>query len=197
MRYFTKVEDAHWKSDKYTRYLNANPFYTNMFNEHQKTKADTITYNKESLTRALLKRLKSAQNPSNPKRAKDYFLAANCYFNMTHQGNSWIMKRYFWTANITPTKLESDPDYFNCDLAKRYYLKAAAVSKNKKFAALSLRMAARCESYNLAGKVSWKERFDANKYYKQIKTQYPDYYDNLVTKCGSFDRYFESYFEGG
>ena len=87
---FTKVEDSLWTSKHYPykTYLNANPFYTNMYNEHKPTKADTIKYNKESITRTLITYLEKANNPKNKKRDYYYFLVANCYLNMSHHGNS-------------------------------------------------------------------------------------------------------------
>lgn len=204
---FSEVGDSLWTSDNYyyKDYLDANPFYTNIYNEHQGTKADTITFNKESITSTLINYLNKANDIKNTDRDYYYFLAANCYFNMTQYGNSWMMKRYFWTVNATKTKLADDDEYFNCILAKKYYLKAKSVSKSEKFSALCLRMAGKCEKYrlknkfydedkynDLSGEEFSKKVFDSNNYYSQIQKQYPDYYDDLISNCESFDSYFNS-----
>ena len=194
---FKNVNDTLWTSDSYSyrKYLNANPFYTNLFNEHQKTVADTVHFNKAELTSRLIDYLNKANDVTTKNRDFYYFLSANCYFNMTEYGNSWLMKRYYWSSNLHLTQLEDDDDYFNCTLAKSYYLKAKDASRSKKFAALCLRMAGRCESY----KISLGRRYDYSKterpeniYYKNLKNEFTSYYDDLMGNCESFDRYFKS-----
>lgn len=194
---FESVNDTLWSSGfyPYKKYLDANPFYTNFFNEHSKTAADTIQFNKATLTAKLIQYLEEAENSSKNNRDYFYFRAANCYFNMTQYGNSWLMKRYFWTSYIHETKLEDDEDYFNCTLARQYYLKAKEVSKSKAFSALCLRMAGRCEKYRLLYK---EERYRSdrplseNKYYRNLKETYPGFYDELMGNCQSFEKYFNS-----
>lgn len=193
---FKKVNDTLWNSRYfyYSTYLNANPFYTNMYNEHRKTIADTVKYNKTQITAKLIDYLGKAENKNNQNRDYYCFLAANCYLNMTQYGNSWIMKRYYWTSSLHKTKLEDDEDYFSCKRAKQYYLKANEVSKNKKFAALCLRMAARCEEYNLTNNVLDKGSVNAlkeNIYFKELKKNYPDYSTDLISNCESFESYFK------
>jgi hypothetical protein len=205
---FKSVNDTLWKSDfyPYKTYLNANPFYTNMYNEHTATQADKIRYNKESLVHQLIEYLGKAENPKTEHRDYYYFLVANCQLNMTQYGNSWLMKRYFWSNAQSLTGLEDDGNFFYCDEAKKYYLKAKSVSKSTKFQALCLRMAGRCEKYKITYKLGQDDNyaydpdedvdakiFAANKYYKQIRSEYPDDYEQLIGNCYSFDAYFETY----
>lgn len=201
---FEKVNDTLWTSkyEPYATYLNANPFYTNMYNEHRKTDADTIRFDKESITRTLIAYLQMAEDSRNKDRDYYYFLVANCYFNMTNYGNSWMMRRYWTESSKAGSGLPDGREFFNCDFAKEYYLKALTVSKKKEFAALCLRMAGRCEKYHLVYSTSdpkefylprddnSKKHFDANIYYSRIKRQYPEYYDDLISNCYSFDDYF-------
>jgi hypothetical protein len=202
---FEKVNDTLWSSTTYyyKDYLDANPFYTNLYNEHTHTKADTINFNKESIVRTLLGYLKKANDVKNQDRDYYYFLIANCYLNMTEYGNSWMMRRYSWSSSVWESKMEDDKEYFSGDFAKQYYLKAKAASKNKKFAALCLRMAARCEEYSLLYKYQLsgddltyealvKKIFKGNNCYSQIKKQYPEYYNDLVSNCECFESYFNS-----
>jgi hypothetical protein len=192
LKSFGKVADTLWNSERfpYKTYLNANPFYTNFFSEHAKTHADTVSYNKVELTRKLINYLNKAETQAKD-RDYHYFLVANSYFNMTQYGNSWMMKRYYWTVSMNKTKLEDDYDYFNCSLAKMYYLKAKEASKSKKFAALCLRMAGRCETYKIRFNTGeWD--IPLNYYYKKLKREYPAYYDDLMSNCESFESYYNS-----
>jgi len=200
---FKKVDPSLWKSDKYETYLDANPFYADFYNEHNKTPGDTITYNKLTITSTLIDYLEKAENPSTPDRAYYYFLAANCYYNMTQYGNSWMMKRYYWTNYLKPSRLKDDADYFQCKRAVSYYLKAKDVSKTKKFEALCIRMAAKCEVFGIKYELGLKDHdLDAdgyhdrvylqNQYYQELERDFPDDNEQLVNNCHSFETYFEA-----
>ncbi|MEI6815831.1 MAG: hypothetical protein WCL14_04410 [Bacteroidota bacterium] len=205
LNYFQKVKDDFWhsKDQPYLVYLAANPFYTNMYNEHSITKADTVHYTKTTIVQTLKNYLKKAEDPMNKDRSYYFFLVANCYLNMTQYGNSWMMKRYYWSSSEYKSNLEDDDEYFQCDLAKVNYLKANATSKNRKFAALCLRMAGRCEKYRLISTDTverWNYKgddfetkiFNNNLFYNQLKTDYSEYYHDLISNCESFDNYFNS-----
>jgi len=200
---YEKVDDTLWVSSHYyyKNYLDANPFYTNAYNEHQHTKADTVAYNKESIVRTLMAYLAKAENPNIKDRDYYYFLVANCYLNMTQYGNSWMMKRYHWTAIFRNTQLEDDREHYSCDYAKQYYLKAMETSKSPEFAALCLRMAGRCEGYALSYKYEFRQRYESgiqdrifkeNRQYATLKKKYSQHYEELMGNCESFDRYFEA-----
>ncbi|MDB5258677.1 MAG: hypothetical protein JWM14_3372 [Chitinophagaceae bacterium] len=198
---FKQLPDSVWKNERYA-YLDANPFYTNVYNQHQKTEADTIAYNKYTLTKTLMQYIHKANDPKTKDRDYYYFLVANCYLNMTYYGNSWYMKRYSWTAHLWVHDEYMDEDFGQCLRAKAYYLKAKQHSKTDQFAALCLRMAGRCEKYRLMSlfkrKADYdyfkdtddKKLFDDNKYYAQLKTEYPIYYDDLISNCEAFGTYF-------
>jgi len=188
---FKQVDDSVWNSPgyHYTTYLDANPFYTNFYTEHQKTKADTTTFTKTGITSTLIDYLQKGSEKNNPRRDYYYYLAANCYFNMTHHGNSWMMKRYYWSSSERESNLPDDKEYYQANLAKEYYLKAGTFAKTPQFAALCLRMAGRCEFYRQADLNNYQSSTE-NKYYKEIKTKYPDDYESLISNCYSFDTYF-------
>ena len=198
---FSKVVDTLWTSQEYPfiTYLDANPFYTNMYNEHNTIAEDSISYNKLEITEKLLEYLHRAANTNNTNREYDYFVAANCYLNMTQYGNSWMMRRYYWTNYPRKTTgLEDDDEYYKANLAKQYYLKAKEVSKNEMFAALCLRMAGRCEKYALLLEEDADpfKAFKQNKYYTKLKQEYPQHYEELVSNCQSFNKYFAKWQAG-
>jgi hypothetical protein len=195
---FKKVNDTLWKSSLYDyKPLNANPFYTNFYNEHELVAADSIHFTKTSITQTLINYLNKANDVNNKDRDYYYFLVANCYLNMTEYGNSWMMRRYAWTSAIYASHLEDDDEYYNCTLAKTYYFKAKQFTTNEKFAALCLRMVGRCEKYKLLSTAGLKNQyiedttlFRSNKYYAQLKKDYPQDYDELISNCESFNKYF-------
>ena len=193
---FVKVADTLWTSTYYPyhAYLDANPFSANMFSGHHRTDGDTIQYTKVGIARTLIDYLGKAENVNEKRRDYYYFLVANCYLNMTQYGNSWMMKRYYWTVNFHDSEFEDNDDYYNCTLAKKYYLKAKEVSRNDRFAALCLRMAGRCENHRIFHQKNGDESNPlsvGNTYYNDLKKQYPTYSTDLISNCESFNRYFK------
>lgn len=198
LKAFKNVSDSAWNADQnpYKIYLAANPFYTNLFNEHTPVYADTIHYTKTTITATLIDYHKKALDVKRADRDYYNFLIANCYLNMTQYGNSWMMRRNYWSSSESEGGFIDDEEYFNCNLAKKYYQEARKLTKSKKFAALCLRMAGRCEKYRLRHgseslyNIDDQAIFEQNKYYRELKAKYPEYYDDLISNCESFESYF-------
>ena len=197
---FNKVNDTLWKSDNFPfkTYLNSNPFYTNFYLEQGKTPVDSITFTKESITRKLIKLKFDFLSFSGNKKAYVAFHIANCYFNMTQYGNSWMMRRYAWSQNFLESPLVDNFEFFECRMAKKYYLEAFNSATNKQFRALSLRMAGRCENYKLLFDNRRNDNDDyerkpmVNSYYNKLRNQFPEHYDELMSNCESFTSYYRS-----
>lgn len=202
---FEKCDPEMWTSPnyQYATYLDANPFYTNMYNEHGTVEQDSVRYTKPELISTLISYLEKAENPKAKNRDYYYFLVANCYLNMSYYGNSWMMRRYFASSVENFTGLEDDEEYYKCLQAEHYYLKAREVSKSTQFQALCLRMAGRCEKYRILREFEYgetyyseeemaAEAFSRNKYWEMIRTQYPNDYNELIYNCYSFETYFNS-----
>ncbi|MFV0605539.1 MAG: hypothetical protein ACK5NK_06810 [Niabella sp.] len=192
---FTNINDTLWSSTyyPYATYLNVNTFYTNMYNEHKTLPQDSTKYNKREIVEKLQYHIKEAENTASPQRAYHYFLVANAYLNMSQYGNSWMMRRYYWTSNAPrKTGLEDDAEYYGCLQAEQYYLQAGAVAKDKAFAALCLRMAGRCLKYRLLQQHKGNDAavFSKNTHFKQLKEKHPAYYNELISNCMSFEKYF-------
>ncbi|MBI1183347.1 hypothetical protein GC194_03690 [bacterium] len=204
---YNKVNDSLWQSDNfpYKKYLDSNPFFTTLVSEHEHTTADTVTYNKAEIVKKLLEYIAMGNNPHHKNRAYYYYLAGNCYFNMTQYGNSWLMKRYFWTRNENRTKLPDDDDYFKALKAKEFYLKAYDASTSEKFKVLCTLMAGKCEKYRLAAENNSRQyRYYSlfgedeessglmeNIYYESVYKNYPDYYKELVSYCVAVENYYD------
>jgi hypothetical protein len=197
---FEMVNDTLWKSEHYPfkTYLNSNPFYTNFYLEHSKTPMDTVVFTKESITRKLINLKSDFQTSSGNKKAYSAFHIANCYFNMTQYGNSWMMRRYAWSQNFLESPLVDNFEFFECQLAKKYYLEAYNSASSKQFKALSLRMAGRCEKYKLQfdnrnNDIEYgNNKQFVNSYYIKLRNQFPEHYDELMSNCESFKTYYNS-----
>lgn len=202
-----KVSTSYWTSEEnsYDQYLAANPFYANFYSEHKKSVGDTVSYTKYGVVKELKRLIELAETQSGNAQAKTNFSIANCYFNMTTHGNSWMMRRSWWSANTYNTVYIDNDEFNKCLKAKEYYLKASEVATKDEFKAVCLRMAGRCESYKLYFEeeynydIDYKKlggyreyMFSKNKYYKQLKEDYPEWRDELVTNCHSFNRFYHS-----
>ena len=210
LEYFEQVNDTLWKSNEYPykTFLDANPFYTNFYQEHQRSKADSIHFTKTTMVREFL-RLRSCYDRSKGDlKAKYAFYMGNFCFNLTQYGNSWLMRRYAWSNYFIATNFPDQFEYYQCNLAKSYYMKAYKNAKKKEFKALCLRMAGRCEKYRINAnsqynpdseygykEIAYEGNYDdwifaQNRYYQKLKKEFPDQYDDLLSNCYSFKRYY-------
>lgn len=188
-----KIPEEYWYSDtrSYEYYLEANPFYADFYSSHGKTKGDTISFTKLEIAQELQKRIQKSKLLKGNDKAKVLFDIANCYYNMTQYGNSWMMKRYYWSVNTYNTIYVDNEDFNRCLNAKKYYLGAKEAANSSEFKALCLRMAGRCESYSMRFDENW-DSFDKNKYYQELKKNFPNDQHELLTNCHSFERYYAS-----
>jgi hypothetical protein len=87
-------------------------------------------------------------------------------------------------------------------------MKAYKNAKKKEFKALCLRMAGRCEKYRINAKSEFNPAYEyghsdepyqdnyddwifaQNRYYQKLKNEFPDQYDDLISNCYSFKRYY-------
>lgn len=200
---FEKVSGEIWSMYPYRTYLNANPFHADFYSAHEPSEFDTVSYTKLEIAKLYKSYLEKAENPQTKNRAYYYFLVANCELNMSHHGNSWMMRRYYWTSNMRPTYLEDDDDYFRLKRAKELYTKAYESSSRREVKALCLRMLGRCEKNQLYFDApdSWDFDYDRyggfqnyvyskNKAYARLKQDYPSDAEELLSNCYSFERYF-------
>lgn len=205
LSFLEQVPKTYWESDtnKYAFYLAANPFYADFYSAHKPTEADTIVYTKYEVVKKLNSLIELEKTQTGNAKAKTNFLIANCYFNMTTYGNSWMMRRSWWSTNTYNTVFVDNDEFNKCILAKAYYMKAAQASQSDGFEALCLRMAGRCESHALYFEheydydFNYEEvggfgefMFNKNTSYKLLKQKYPDWHDELVSNCYSFNRFY-------
>jgi hypothetical protein len=179
--YWTANYNA-WERDKYDEYFafDHNPFYTLKYTEEFIVHKEKFIVTKLSVTSHLLQFLEKANNPKTNNRAYYYFLVANCYFNMSDQGNSWMMRRYYSSSNYSDSyQNESyiDEREYRLKLkAIHFYQMAYKSALSQQFKALSLRMMEFAQS---------KSKYD------KLEKEFPQYYEDL-SSCNSLDQYFNS-----
>lgn len=184
-------------------YLDDNPFYEFKYTPDFVERRDSIQLTKADITTHLIKCIAKGADPAEKDRDYYNFLAGTCYYNMTQNGNSWYMRRYEWSSVELTSSLPDEADFHNCDYAKQYFLKAYKYAKTRKFRALCLRLAAKCEhkkveywhettkdDYNTS---SYDYALAHNRYKDKFKRLYPSYYSDLYESgCASYFRYFEA-----
>ncbi|HOY12647.1 MAG TPA: hypothetical protein PLY70_05880 [Saprospiraceae bacterium] len=193
-RYYSMWEDKNNVFDK-------NPFYHLKYTPKFINPKDTILLNKYTITKQLLTYLKKAENTNEIDRDYYYFLVANAYHNMGHEGNVSMMRRINTWSRYSFSLIEDEAEFRQSILAKKYYLHAKQHAKTDKFKALCLRMLIRCENYTLGYKFFEDEHFQysnndsplvTNQYYKELHEDYHDFFDDLVSSCDNFESYFNA-----
>ena len=162
-----------WNVKSYGRNsFDKNPFFTFKGTpEFIKTKEDFLL-TKVTFTEKLIEYIKKANNPKEKSRDYYYFVVANCYKNMTVNGNSWMMRRFSVSYYDVEPFPEDENEFQNGYLAKKYYRLAYKYSKSKKFKALCLWLA---------------------QDFKKLKnTQEEEYYELSNKSCYAFEDYFNS-----
>ncbi|MEN2401019.1 hypothetical protein GKZ90_0014630 [Flavobacterium sp. MC2016-06] len=199
----TKYSDCLWEKPNCTGIMfNVNPFYVLKYTPNFILQEKQFQVNERSVAEHLILYLKKASSPKEENKDYYYFLVANAYFNMTHEGNSWMMRRFSRTEDIEESPFEDKKEYYQCNLAKKYYLLSFKNAKTKKFKALCLRMIGKCEKNKLQYQYPNDyyhriENYDAflwnkNRYYQDLKSNYADDYENLISDCSSFEEYFKA-----
>lgn len=201
--FFNKIPSSYWSggygnweqgSADGTNVFDKNPFYTLKYTPNFITKRDTFIVTKKTITDKLISFLEKVENPKTKNKDYYYFIIANCYYNMSFEGNSWMMRRFNKSCYRVLSNLEDDDEYYEASLAQHYYDLAMKHSRKKKFKALCLRMMARCERDKNAHIAELKGLDPAklqNQFSIDLKKRYPNYYDDLVnSSCGFFSEYF-------
>jgi hypothetical protein len=147
---FSHIDTALWKSEPYTTYLAANPFWTGTLDTHAAVPADTIRYTPFTYAKKMSALFTKVQHGGT---AEECFELACGSYNLSAWGNSWLMMRdswsgsdelggYYWFYPLNKT----DSAYHATILqAEKYFDEAARRSKDKEFAARAYFMAAKCE----------------------------------------------------
>lgn len=189
---FKTIDKQYWETNysnwergrlDYGDYIfDKNPFYDFKYTPVFITEREQFPLTKLTITERLIDHIRKGNDAANPKRAYHYFLVANCYFNMSQYGHSWMMRRFSSTSdyNVGESFVDED-EYRNNHLARKYYQLAYSHATDKKFKALCLRMEAYADTDHYE---------DERPNYQRLKKEFPEYYEDL-SGCYSLNAYFK------
>jgi hypothetical protein len=206
---YKKIPASWWTHNRFEVY---NYLTEDMFNRFPvKTKPWKYQQNKAMVVEKML----DFRQKSNKNDAKAAFYLANAYYNMTYQGNSWAMMRYWYSININKAQENNllqdnipkarvklveytQKNYYTANQAKFYYQKAmdlAEKQKNQKLAALCLRYVAQCEN---AAARAMDTYYNQGKAFEKLPAtlrlskKYPQYAAQLLSSdCGGWDMFLK------
>ncbi|WP_291083923.1 hypothetical protein [Flavobacterium sp. BFFFF1] len=176
---FSRIPEDYWKNyfpgqrnyPSSTEYFDNNPFTVLKYTPQFMPQDFKFRLTKKNVTQKLIYCLNRARNPKEKNKDYYYFLAGNCYYNMTVSGNCWMMRRFGYSTVSLNEYQYDEQEFRNGNLAHRYYFMAYQNAKTPKFKALCLRLS---------------KRFDL------LKKQYPDDFKQLTDNCDAFSDYFKS-----
>jgi len=162
------------------------------------------TYNKKTFAQRMLE-LKKLAETDTANRAKYYFLLANGYYNITFFGNSWKAVAYdrAFPGWVFKTDTTEPKQYYDCSIAKEYYVKAMNAAKDKEFAARCCFMASKCEQNEFYVKAYDYKMLTHNpqkyfeikngyrNFFRTLENKYSDtkYYQQVIEECKYFDEF--------
>jgi hypothetical protein len=132
---------------------------------------------------------------SGERAAESSLLLANGFYNMSYYGNSRDIystpQNDLWiTGTLYTTHTIEDPDRINLNmnLAERYYLQAATLSRDREFKAKAIFMAAKTERNRSFHST---EKTNPHVYFKRLKDDFADtqYYSEIIQECQYFANY--------
>jgi len=173
-----------WERDRYSdsHSFDGNPFFSFKHTEGFIPHKEKFIVTKLSVTEHLIKYLRKAKDPKTADRDYYYFLVANCFYNMSDIGNSWMMRRFMsnWGFNegFFDESYIDEKEYRTRKIAQFYYEQAYKEAQTDKFRALCLRM------------LDYADTGFPNEF-KRLKEKYPDYYSDL-SNCVYLDNYFNA-----
>lgn len=171
-----------WERGEYNENyaFDQNPFYDFKHTKSFITKKEKYLVTKLSVTEHLIKYTNLANNSATKDKSYYYFLIANCYYNMSDYGNSWMMRRYssttYYSYKNDNESYIDEIEYRNKVKAVENYKLAYRYSKTKQFKALCLRMMDFAE----------KEVYSNS---KRVDKEFPEYSSDL-SGCENLENYF-------
>ncbi|POY35820.1 hypothetical protein C3K47_13795 [Solitalea longa] len=201
---FKKLPANYFEKDPYKTYLAANSFVDLINDTHAPTERDTKKFTKLTFAQTMLAFEKKAKD--DPKNAAFcYYQMANGFYNMSYNGNSWLLVNYSWSVtdrDYLTADLPYLKDYFYNYTAEKYYMKAQKLSVDQNFKAKCSFMAAKCFSSRIMYPTvpdnadNWMERNNraaeryyelliTNKYFADLKKNYSTtpFYAKAVSEC--------------
>jgi hypothetical protein len=191
LKIFRSLDKKYW-DDNYNAWergeyddsyvFDQNPFYdfkhTKSFIVHK----EKYLVTKLSVTEHLIKYINLANKTTTKDKAYYYFLIANCYYNMSDYGNSWMMRRNlsstYYSDNYGNESYIDEIEYRNKLKAVSNYKLAYQNAKTNQFKALCLRMIDYAE----------KDQYTDS---KRVNREFPEFASDL-SGCENLESYFKA-----
>lgn len=219
---YALVAPAYWQQDVFRDYLNEDPTqiaYLHPYDTYVLPPARR--YTKPAYVRQMLAIRQAAQRPST-EQARQCLALANMYYNLSEEGNSWIM---VWRAQGGVSFYDEDHNalttqWFEVDMkpewernyrlladARTWYLKAAAAARTPEFGAACTWMACRCDlqARRVLGErlIAREDQYDSDqeavrkRHYRQaafaaLFARYPQYANRLTSNCATYGKFIAS-----
>ncbi|MFT3795926.1 hypothetical protein [Flavobacterium sp.] len=150
---FAKIPTDFWDEISEFSYLNEDPFLPKVLAFAHGPRKYNYPFNKARFVAELIKLKKQNTAESNMR-------LGHAYFNVSYYGSAWMMSAYGWTSGdydysdyvfggnrMKREQAYHNGNYYDCTMAKAYYLKALALAKDKEQKALASLMLFECEYY--------------------------------------------------
>lgn len=205
---FKEIPDSFWiKEGIYINYLNENPFIPICLEYAKSSGRYPYKFQKVKFIQQLI----DLQNNviKYPGRKADYYTQlGNAYYNCSYWGNSRLMTSYskgscygfyecdvlFGAAYQYRQKYQNG-NYYNCTMAKQYYINALEISKNAEQKAYLCLMLHMCEyhSFLSVGLLSWDwnydEKYKVDIYLKDFYNKYGNTETYRIYRCPGLDAF--------
>lgn len=196
---FQKVAKSYYTNNPL---FNENPFYKikGYMNFNEKMPFHNLT--KAIVIQKMIALQKSAQKVGNKLRHKDYFLLANCYYNQTYYGNSWMFNRISRTE-YQDVNYPDEANYYSCQRARVNYEKALYYATSTDFKALCMYMISKCKAREAEHRYLRENQRDLyfsdsylvfqkinNQVFSSFEKKYPTHYEEMMSNCEIFAYYF-------
>ena len=199
---YTFFTPENWYNDASNPKLYANPFVETIKDYPKRYVSEKGSFTKKSFAAEML-RLQKLTVSDKKNAALYYYKMANGVYQTGYFGNSWYLISYSWSSydNTSAQRHVYDADFKKAQTAKRWYLKARALSTDPNFKAKCTFMLAKCEQkevilnsninafsqwdINDIGYKNFVAAYYGNAYFKELKLQYSKtpFYQIAVGDC--------------
>jgi hypothetical protein len=202
------IPDSFWKKEPYVTYSGGDHFFLNYYYGHASFPEENKNYNKRQAIKEMIRLEELAVNDKS-KAAQCYFKLANAWYNLSYYGKNWLMVKQWWSVHELEyyykgfRRTPFNDDYYGCNKAKEYYLKALQLTKDKELAAVSCFMAGACmhnfDQYIRALKdpdyhiISFNSK--ANPFLPGLKKKpgAAGYYQQVINECETYKSFIRKY----
>ena len=145
---FALIADSVWTKEPYHTYLAANPFWSGINETHVAVTADTVRYTPLTYARRMLELQQLSRSSDAAIAANANYLLGLGTFNVTPEGNSWLIASRNWSPAYVGWGYNDTYDVSDSPTILRaynYFKHAASLEHDRENAARDIWMSARAE----------------------------------------------------